>query len=197
MKHLHIHSGVHRGALVIADAGTGACQRCRSTPKAEECFLAAKRSVAELRSGDVNGGIKICQSALDDGNMAAHDRAGTYINLGVLYAAENRHDIAMDDYERGIRLSPDLGDAYVDRGAALIFLKRYDDALVDINKGIALGLSYEFVGYFNRAVAEFYKGQFKESYFDYKHTLELAPDFKPAQDQLQNFIVTKTPAKGG
>ena len=42
-----------------------------------------------------------------------------------------------------------------------------------------------------------YKGQFKESYYDYKHTLELAPDFKPAQDQLQNFIVTKAPAKGG
>ena len=84
MKHLTFILAF-TGALAIATPAL-ALVIVVGTPKAEECFLAAK-GVAELRSGDIEGGIKVCQSALDDGNLAAHDRAGTYINLGVLYAA--------------------------------------------------------------------------------------------------------------
>lgn len=109
--------------------------------------------------------------------------------------ALGRFDEAMADYDEGISIKPDLGDGYVDRGAALIHMKRYDEAMSDINKGIALGLSYEWAGYYNRAVAEFYLGRIKESYFDYKKTVELAPDFRPAADQLKNFTVTRVPVK--
>ena len=92
------------------------------------------------------------------------------------------------------RFYPDLGDGYVDRGAALITLKRYDEAMADINKGIGLGQSYEHVGYYNRAVAEFYLGRITESYHDYQKALEIAPDFTPAREQLKNFVVTRRPA---
>ena len=89
---------------------------------------------------------------------------------------------------------PSLGDGYVDRGAALIALKRYDEAIVDINKGIALGQTYEQIGYYNRGVAEFFLGQITESYHDYKKALEIAPDFTLASEQLKNFVVTRKPA---
>jgi tetratricopeptide (TPR) repeat protein len=165
------------------------------SPKSQECFMAAK-AVAQLGNRDIDSGLAVCDQALSEGGLDAHDSAGTHINRGVLYATKGSHDLAMADYQEGIRLAPNLGDAYVDRGAALIFLKRYDEAMADINKGIDLGLSYPYTGYYNRAVAEFFKGQYKESYFDYKRVLEIAPDFKPAQDQLKNFIVTTVPAKG-
>ena len=90
---------------------------------------------------------------------------------------------------------PDLGDGYVDRGAALIQLKRYDEAMTDINRGIGLGLSYEHVGYYNRGVAEFYLGRIKESYYDYKKALDIEPNFKPAAEELKHFTVTRVPVQ--
>jgi len=156
---------------------------------ARDCFLIAKAGNDPVR------GIATCDEALQEQALDPHQRAGTYVNRAVMKVALGRLDEAMRDYDQGIAITPDLGDGYVDRGAALISLKRYDEAMVDINKGIALGLSYEHVGYYNRAVAEFYLGRIKESYYDYKKALEIAPDFQPAAEQLKNFIVTRAPAQ--
>ena len=90
-----------------------------------------------------------------------------------------------------------MGDGYVDRGAALIALKRYDEAMDDINKGIGLGQTYEQIGYYNRGVAEFFLGRASESYHDFKKALEIAPDFTLAREQLKNFVVTRVPAGQG
>ena len=156
-----------------------------------ECFLAAKAGV------NLDDGLATCNAALEDGALTLHDRAATYINRGVLKHDKGLYEEALADYETGIQVLPDLGDAYVDRGAALIRMERYDDALADINKGIMLGMSYPHIGYYNRAVAEELKGQYKESYFDFKKVLELDPHFQQATDQLKNFTVTtvkKSPA---
>lgn len=156
---------------------------------AHDCFLIAKMGNEPVK------GIATCDEALAEEALDPQQRAGTFINRAVMKAALGRTDDAMRDYDEGIRIKPDLGDGYVDRGAALILLKRYDEAMTDINKGIGLGLSYEHVGYYNRAVAEFYLGRITESYYDYKKTLEIAPDFAPAQAQLKNFTITRVPAK--
>jgi len=155
---------------------------------AHDCYLIAKTGNDPVR------GIATCDEALAEEALDAGQRAGTYINRGVMKVALGRFDDGMADYNEGIAIKPDLGDGYVDRGAALIRLKRYDEAMADINKGMELGLSYEYAGYYNRGVAEYYLGRIKESYFDDKKALELAPDFKPAADQLRNFTVTRVPA---
>lgn len=156
---------------------------------AHDCFLIAKAG------NDPVGGIATCNEALAEEPLNAHQRAGTYVNRGVMEVALNRVDEAMRDYDQALQIEPVLGDGYVDRGAALIALKRYDEAMTDINKGMGLGLSYEHVGYYDRAVAEFYLGRITESYYDYKKALEIEPDFKLAADQLKNFVVTRVPAK--
>ena len=101
----------------------------------------------------------------------------------------------MEDYNSGLALRPDLGDAFIDRGAAYITLKRYDEAMLDINKGIGLGMTYPQFGYYNRGVAEEFQSKWKESYFDFKHALEIDPDFVMAKNQLKNFTVTTVAAK--
>ena len=156
---------------------------------AHDCFIAAKAGV------DPRGAITVCDEALAEEALDARSRAGTYVNRAVMKMALGHVDDAMTDYNSGLKLYPGLGDGYVDRGAALIILKRYDEAMADINKGIGLGLSFEHVGYYNRAVAEFYMGRVTESYYDYKKTLEIAPDFAPAAAQLKNFTVTRVPVK--
>jgi tetratricopeptide (TPR) repeat protein len=156
---------------------------------AHDCFLTAKAR------NDPIGGIATCDEALAEEPLDTQQRAGTYVNRAVMKVALGRVADAMRDYDQALAIMPDLGDGYVDRGAALIGLKRYDEAMADINKGIALGLSFEHVGYYNRAVAEYYMGRITESYYDYKKALEIAPDFQPAADQLKNFVVTRVPAK--
>jgi tetratricopeptide (TPR) repeat protein len=158
---------------------------------AHECFVAAKAG------NDPRGTIAICDMALAEETLGTRARAGTYVNRAVMKAALGRIEDALADYNSGLSLDPGLGDGYVDRGAALITLKRYDDALADINKGIALGQSYDHVGYYNRGVAYFYLGRITESYFDFRKALEIAPDFRPASEQLKNFVVTRKTSPAG
>ena len=175
-------------ALLLIPARAHALVTVVGAGLAHDCFLIAKMGNEPVK------GIATCDEALAEEALDPQQRAGTYINRAVMKAALGRIDDAMRDYDQGITLKPDLGDGYVDRGAALIMLKRYDEAMADINKGIGLGLSYAHVGYYNRAVAEFYLGRISESYFDYKKTLEIAPDFAPALAQLKNFTVTRKAA---
>ena len=176
-------------ALLLIPARAHALVTVVGSGLAHDCFVIAKLGNEPVK------GVATCDEALTEEALDPGQRAGTYINRAVMKMALGRIDDAMRDYDQGIAIKPDLGDGYVDRGAALIRLKRYDEAMNDINKGIGLGLSYEYVGYYNRAVAEFYLGRIPESYFDYKKTLEIAPDFAPAQAQLKNFTVTRVPAK--
>jgi tetratricopeptide (TPR) repeat protein len=158
---------------------------------AHDCFIAAKTGT------DPRSAIRVCDEALAEEALDARSRAGTYVNRAVMKMALSHVDDAMADYNAGLKLYPDLGDGYVDRGAALITLRRYDEAMADINKGIDLGQSYEHIGYYNRAVAEFFLGQISESYHDFKKALEIAPDFALAREQLQNFVVTRKPSALG
>jgi tetratricopeptide (TPR) repeat protein len=174
-------------ALLLLSAPAHALVAVVGAGMAHDCFIAAKAG------SDPRGGITICNMALEEEALDVRSRAGTYVNRAVMKMALGRVNEAMSDYNSGLTLYPDLGDGYVDRGAALITLKRYDEALVDINKGIALGQSYEHIGYYNRGVAEFYLGQVPESYHDFKKSLEIAPDFALASDQLKNFVVTRKP----
>ncbi len=151
---------------------------------AYDCYITAKTNV------DLDKGLIACNTALQQENLTNRERAGTMVNRGVIEMGLHRPDAAMADYNNGIAIQPDLGDAYVDRGAALINAKRYDEALIDINKGIGFGVTYPHLGYFNRAVAEEMLGQWKESYYDFKKVLELEPKFTQASDQLKNFTVT-------
>jgi tetratricopeptide (TPR) repeat protein len=175
-------------ALLLVPAHAHALVQVVGNTLAHDCYLSAKAGNQLLV------GLATCNEALREAALNTDQRAGTYINRGVIEAALNRIDDAMQDYNQGIAIKPELGDGYVDRGAALIHLKRYDEAMDDINKGIGLGLSFEHVGYYNRGVAEFYMGRIKESYYDYKKALEIAPNFTPATEQLKNFVVTKVPA---
>lgn len=90
-----------------------------------------------------------------------------------------------DSHDASIKLMPDSRYAYIDRGTAPITMKRYDDAFSDINKGISRKMSYPYLGYYNRAVAEELMERFKDSYYGFKHVLELEPNYSPATELLK------------
>ena len=157
---------------------------------AHDCFEIAKAGV------DLANGVNTCTSALENEALSPHDRAGTYVNRGAIKIAMGRIDDALNDYNTGLTILPDLADGYVDRAGAYIMQRKFDLAMTDVNHGIELGPTYLFVGYYNRAVAEQLSGKITEAYYDYQKTLELEPKFGPAAEALKAFVVTKVPPGG-
>ena len=167
-------------AQVVITLGSG---------RAHDCFLHAKAGSA------LQEGVGVCNGALAYDPLSKKDRAGTLDNRGVLLDMLGRTQEATDDFNAAIALDPTLGDPYVNLGAMLIKKGQHQEALVQINRGMELGMAYPHIAYYDRAVAEQMLGQFKEAYYDYKKVLELEPNFAMASERLKDFTVTRVPAK--
>jgi tetratricopeptide (TPR) repeat protein len=134
---------------------------------------------------------KVCTEALDTEFMDTRDRAGTYVNRGVLKLRRGDYRQATRDFDSALKVMPGMGEAYVNRGAAAIGQHRYADGLVDINKALALGVEEPAKAYYNRALA--YEGldDAKSAYFDYQKALELSPDWAAPKSELARFHVER------
>jgi tetratricopeptide (TPR) repeat protein len=157
---------------------------------AHNCFEAAEFG------GSPREGIATCTDALEGTALTIKDRAATLINRGILKSHNDDADGALGDYNRGLTLDGDLGEGYVDRGATFIVLRRYDDALTDINKGIALGAKRLEIAYYDRAIVDEALGDVRGAYQDYKKAVEIEPNFPLATEQLARFKVVRKSSGG-
>lgn len=149
---------------------------------AHACFEAADMGSTDLSS---------CTFALEEMNLSTKDRASTYINRGIIYARIGDTNSALADYDKGLTTDSNVGEGYVDRGAALITLKHFADALEDIDRGIQLGTNKLQNAYYDRAIAHESLGNVRAAYDDYKMAVQIKPDFTPALEQLMRFRVVQ------
>jgi tetratricopeptide (TPR) repeat protein len=152
---------------------------------ARACSLAALGGESAAKFEDM------CTQALEGEVLGLRDRAGTYVNRGVLKLRRKDFGGAQFDFDRAIETKPDLGEAYVNRGAAAVGARRYSDGLADINKAIELGVDEPEKAYYNRALA--YEGldNMKAAYFDYQKAVELKPDWDQPKKELARFTVER------
>lgn len=136
--------------------------------------------------------MQYCDQALA-GQLSSADRAATFVNRGVLKLNMNAVDAAAADFEAGLQINANLGEAYVDRGATLIAKHRYAEAIADITKGLGLGTKEPQHAYYDRAVASEAIGNLQGAYDDYRKALAIAPDFAPASDELKRFKIVEKP----
>ncbi|WP_293904732.1 hypothetical protein [Phenylobacterium sp.] len=150
---------------------------------AKECSTAALNGESEVRFEAV------CTQALENELLSLRDRAGTYVNRGVLKLRRKDFNGAQLDFNRAIETKPDLGEAYVNRGAAAVGARRYADGLNDLNKALALGVEEPEKAYYNRALAFEGLDNLKAAYFDYQKAVELKPDWDQPRKELARFTV--------
>ncbi len=86
-------------------------------------------------------------------------------NLAVIYIMTNQNDSAVKSLDALIRIDPNNGDMYLERGVCKAKLSLFNDALVDFNKAIALN-NNSAVYYLERAKANKIAGNNKESLSD-------------------------------
>jgi len=152
---------------------------------AQECSRAALAERSDAAS------ILDCDRALEIEDLSTTDRAGTFINRGVMKLRRGQYEAAHADFDAGIALAPRMGEGWINRGAMFIGQKQYRAGLDDLNKGLELGVKEGEKAYFNRALA--YEGldDEKSAYLDYQQALALKPDWPLPQRELLRFTVTR------
>ena len=136
---------------------------------AEACSQAAVRGESDREYEE------LCDLAIETEFLNARDRAGTYVNRGVLRMRRTEYGKAIEDFDQAIRMKPDLGEGYVNRGAAYIGQERYEASIGEINRGLELGVEEPAKAYYNRALA--YEGleDARSAYFDYQKARSWRP----------------------
>ena len=152
---------------------------------AQACSKAAISGENDARYQD------LCTLALETEFLNSRDRAGTYVNRGVLKLRRADYNEARRDFDQAVKLKPDLGEAYVNRGASRIGQKAYAASLTDINKGLELGVDEPAKAYYNRALAYEGMDDVKSAYYDYQKALEISPEWAAPREQLTRFSVSR------
>ena len=152
---------------------------------AEDCSKAAKAGAFSLHDE------AICTRAIDEEMLGARDRAGTLVNRGIMRLRRKEWSSALQDFDIAAAYAPSLGDIYVNRGAALIGARRFEDGVAELNKGLSLGCEEPEKAYYDRALAYEALDDMKSAYFDYQKALELKPDWDAPKEQLTRFHVSR------
>lgn len=172
-------------AMVAMAGGAHASVTVIGGGLAEACSKAALSGKADIRLEAT------CTEALDKETLTTRDRAGTLVNRGVLRMRRLNWAGATSDFDAAVRVRPDMGEAYVNRGAVLIGEHHYAESLTDLNKGLQLGVEEPAKVYFNRALAYEGMDDEKSAYFDYQKALELSPDWAAPKAELARFHVER------
>ena len=148
---------------------------------------AGSQCYATAEYGDPFKAFDICSRALSDQEMSVRDRAATYINRSVVRLRVHDWSGALGDTDLAITRVSNIGEAYVNRGAALINLNRTKEALTDLDKAISIGLDKVHLAYYNRGLAKEKMNDTRGAYADYRKALDLDPTFTMAADELKRF----------
>ena len=153
------------------------------------CYLDARTQAY------TNEALQLCNNAIANSSLTLHDRAATFVNRGVILLGMGKVDTAMVDFNECLRIMPDQGDAYLNRGAAYIALKQYSNALTEIQKSFPLHPTDMAVAYYDRAVAEEDLGQLRDAFNDYQEAAKEQPTFIAANEAVSRFRVITKAAK--
>ncbi len=152
---------------------------------AQECSDAALKGRTDGRA------VLACTTALQVETLNFRDRARTYVNRGVLQMRQRQFGAARADFDQASSIDPNLGEAYVNRGATYVGEDRYREGVEQIDRGLALGVKDPEKAFFNRGLANEGMGDLNAAYRDYNRASELAPDWLAPKTELARFTVKR------
>lgn len=180
MRTLTVAAGI---ALFTFPLSASAAVMSVGGPLSQNCYNAAL-------SGDTRDqGLDSCTRALNEEPLAAHDRAGTLVNRGILEMMRSKDVQADADFDSAIRLEEGLADAWLNKG--FLRLRRGDGrgALPFLQSGIDRGARRQALAIFARGVAYEQMGQFESAYADLKKANELEPRWAMPKEYLANYRI--------
>ena len=152
---------------------------------ARDCYEAVKFNIGRAHDAEA-----LCTRALELEALNLTNKAATFTNRGVLRMRQGEYDAALQDYASAKRIKPGTGATWLNEGAAYIFKKDFNSALVSLEKAIELNSEDLYAAYYNRAIARENTGDIQGAYYDFVKSKELNPDFAATDRQLARFTVT-------
>lgn len=160
-------------------------------------FGAACYEAAEFKR-DTKPSLEICDRALYEEALNNRDRAATFVNRGIINMRARKLDMALKDYEAALKIDPNLAEAHVNRGIALLHIGNRDkDAIESLTQGLALSPSKPEVALYTRGVANELLGDVRRAYEDYSAAAAAAPGWNEPAEQLKRFSVEKRKTQRG
>jgi tetratricopeptide (TPR) repeat protein len=153
-----------------------------NNPDAQLCFASA-RDAATFGLVGVSSRMP-CSAALASGNLQPRAKAATHVNRGVVSIALGEHESALDDFDAAMRIHPDYGAIYLNRGNVFFIREFYDDAIAEYTKALDAEMDEVQVAYLNRGMAHEHLAQWDAAEADYRRALEIYPEWGVAMSKL-------------
>ncbi|HEX5237085.1 MAG TPA: tetratricopeptide repeat protein [Sphingomicrobium sp.] len=181
MRSLTIAAGIASFALPLTAAH--AAILTVGGPLSRLCYEAA------LAQDDRQSAIDGCTRSLDEEALLRGDRAGTYVNRGILRMNRGEDAAADADFDAALALERDLPDAWLNK--AFIRLRQGDgrDALPLLDEGLKHNPDRRALAIFARGVAYEQMGEFGSAYADLKRAHEIEPGWALPSRYLSHYRV--------
>lgn len=192
---LALATGLATGAAAADTAVIGASF-------ARACFEAAARGPSPAQPlrdtlRPLRDALRLCDGALHEDALPLDQRVATYVNRGIIQMHAGQFAAAIADYDTAIRLGPDVAEAYVNKGIALMnWGNRTDQAVTMLSAGIDRGPLKPEVAYYSRGIANETLGRTREAYEDYSRAAQLAPGWADPVTELQRFQTVRRKTAG-
>jgi tetratricopeptide (TPR) repeat protein len=147
------------------------------TPAAQVC-------VDRLTQGDTSDlVVEACSRAISE-EVSPATRIGLYVNRGVLRMRRGEPEMALVDFDAAIDLDRRSGEAYQNRGAALIAMGQHGPAIAALTEALGLGVREPQKAYLNRGIAREALGDERGALEDFTTALDIEPGWTAANEEL-------------
>lgn len=133
---------------------------------------------------DMSSNADHCDEALKTAGMTERDRIATYVNRGLILNRAGRLNEALADFDEALSRDDGTAEAYLNRGNTYYLMRRYDEAIEDYRASLDYDLAKAHVAWYNIGLAYEAQNDPAKARSAYQTSLELNPDFGPAQAKL-------------
>lgn len=126
---------------------------------------------AEVPNLQING----CTAVIRSDQRSGKNLVWAYYNRGFAYHGLGEFQKAIKDYNRALRLSPNIAKLYNNRGGAFGNLGEFRKAIEDFDRALQLDPNY-VDAYYNRGEAYRGLGIIRKAIKDYDRTIDLDPN---------------------
>ena len=174
--------------LLSSPAFAGAISIMVNGSQGRDCYLV---TLQDSTPDNDRQGMAACDKAVEDSQSDSYNEMASLVNRADIRLRMKDYQGAVTDSEKAIILDPAQPVAHLNRGAAMVGLRRYPEAIAALDQAIALKIEPLQIAYFNRALAKEALGDVPGAYHDYKSAVAVDPKFLLANQELTRFSVTE------
>jgi tetratricopeptide (TPR) repeat protein len=135
--------------------------------------------------------IAECTEALDQSSMTGSDRAGTFVNRGILYMLAGEQDRALRDYNQAIALDPSQAEAWLNEAVTMVNDGKGSTAIDLADRSLRLRTQKPALAYYVRGLGHEEEGQTVAAYDDLRKAEALDPKWNEPAEQLKRYHVVE------